>query len=50
MVKSLCAGEYICNYTYFCSLQSKDEKVKYPERVDTLFCHVPTFEEIDEES
>ena len=46
--KSLSAGEYICNYTYFCSLNQKQVGVKYPDRVDTLFCHVPTFEEIPE--
>jgi pyrrolidone-carboxylate peptidase len=49
VVKSLSAGEYICNYTYFCSLQCKDTRAKDPARVDTLFCHVPTFGEISEE-
>jgi pyrrolidone-carboxylate peptidase len=48
--KSLSAGEYICNYTYFCSLRNRFEVVKNPEKVDCLFCHVPTFEEIDEPS
>ncbi len=48
--KSLSAGDYICNYTYFCSLKHKNHAVKNPEMVDSLFCHVPTFEEIDEES
>jgi pyrrolidone-carboxylate peptidase len=48
--KSLSAGEYICNYTYFCSLKNKCEKVLKPEKVDCLFCHVPTFAEIDEPS
>ena len=27
---------------------SKFEKVSDPERVDSLFCHVPSFEEIEE--
>jgi len=43
------AGEYICNYTYFNSLHIKDSKVTKPEKVDTLFCHVPQFEEISQE-
>jgi pyrrolidone-carboxylate peptidase len=50
VAKSLSAGEYICNYTYFCSLRTKFNEVKNPEKVDCLFCHVPTFEEIDEAS
>eukprot|EP00347_Sterkiella_histriomuscorum_P015285 403357607 len=48
--KSFSAGEYICNYTYYCSLQNKNEKVVDSSLVDTLFCHVPTFAEIDEPS
>jgi pyrrolidone-carboxylate peptidase len=48
--KSLSAGEYICNYTYFCSLQASQHKVPCPDKVFTLFCHVPTFLEIDEPS
>lgn len=50
VAKSFSAGEYICNYTYFCSLQTKFHEVCNPEKVDCLFCHVPTFEEIDEPS
>ena len=46
--KSLSAGDYICNYTYFSSLCHKAESVRCPERVDCLFCHVPTFGEIEE--
>ncbi|TNV79113.1 hypothetical protein FGO68_gene13848 [Halteria grandinella] len=46
--ESMSAGEYICNYTYFCSLKAKCERVVIPDKVDSLFCHVPTFEEIDE--
>lgn len=46
--KSLSAGEYICNYTYFCSLKQKNDHVLKPEKVDSLFCHVPTFGEIEE--
>lgn len=48
VAKSFNAGDYICNYTYFCSLKHKNHAVKNPEKVDSLFCHVPTFEEIDE--
>lgn len=48
--KSFSAGEYICNYTYFSSLKHKNHEVIKPEKVDSLFCHVPSFEEIDEPS
>ena len=48
--KSFSAGEYICNYIYYCSLEHKNSKVLDSERVDTLFCHVPSFKEIDEKS
>jgi pyrrolidone-carboxylate peptidase len=47
--KNTNAGEYICNYTYYCSLKTRQEVTICPERVYTLFCHVPTFEEISEE-
>lgn len=50
MGKSFSAGEYICNYTYFSSLMYKNERVARPHCVDSLFCHVPTFAEIDEPS
>jgi pyroglutamyl-peptidase len=45
------AGEYICNYTYFSSLVSRERHaVDIKDRVFTLFCHVPDFDEINEES
>ncbi|CDW85548.1 pyrrolidone-carboxylate peptidase-like isoform 1 [Stylonychia lemnae] len=46
--KSYDAGDYICNYTYYQSLKKRSNSVKDPKRVDSLFCHVPSFGEIDE--